>query len=216
MGDGSYQLISGERRMRASKMAGLQDIPAYIRIANDQEMLELALIENIQRSDLNALEVAISYQRLMDECNLTHESLSERIGKNRSTITNYVRLLKLPPEIQNSIKTGILSMGHARSLAGINNIIQQMNAYKEVVKNGWSVRALENYLKEKSTSKKEIKATPKSDQEIQLENITKEISKIFGTKVNIKRDQSGKGQFIIKFNSDKEFNSIYDILTDMD
>lgn len=216
LGGNQYQLISGERRMRASKMAGIKKVPAYIRIANDQEMLELALIENIQRADLNALEVAISYQRLMDECQLTHESLSERIGKNRSTITNYVRLLKLPPEIQNSIKSGVISMGHARSLAGIQDILKQMDTYNQTIKGGWSVRQLENYLRESSNTKKPINVPAKSDSEIQLDKITKDLSKTFGTKVLIKRDQSGKGQFVLKFSNDKEFNSIYDILTDLD
>ncbi len=217
LGGNKYQLISGERRIRASKMAGIKEVPAYIRLANDQEMLELALIENIQRADLNALEVAISYQRLMDECELTHESLSERIGKNRSTITNYVRLLKLPPEIQNSIKGGEISMGHARSLAGISDIMKQMDAYKQSINGAWSVRQLENYLRDQQSSKKVANSVAaKSDDEIQLEKITKDLSKVFGTKVMIKRDNQGKGQFVFKFSNDKEFNSIYDILTDLD
>jgi ParB family chromosome partitioning protein len=216
LGGNSFQLISGERRMRASKMAGLQEVPAYIRIANDQEMLELALIENIQRADLNALEVAISYQRLMDECDLTHEQLSDRIGKNRSTITNYVRLLKLPPEIQQSIKDNDITMGHARAIAGISNIVQQMDAFKKTISNQWSVRNLEKYLKqEKSTKDTAVRSISSETENIQLEKIKKEISATIGTPVLIKRTREGQGQIIIKFKNDKEFNAIYDILKDI-
>jgi ParB family chromosome partitioning protein len=216
LGGNSFQLISGERRMRASKMAGLQEVPAYIRIANDQEMLELALIENIQRADLNALEVAISYQRLMDECDLTHEQLSDRIGKNRSTITNYVRLLKLPPEIQQSIKDNDITMGHARAIAGISNIVQQMDAFKKTISNQWSVRNLEKYLKqEKSTKDTVVRSISSETENIQLEKIKKEISATIGTPVLIKRTREGQGQIIIKFKNDKEFNAIYDILKDI-
>lgn len=215
MGDNNYQLISGERRMRASKMAGLTEVPAYIRVANDQEMLELALIENIQRADLNALEVAISYQRLMDECNLTHELLSERIGKNRSTITNYVRLLKLPPEIQTSVKDAALSMGHARALAGISNVMEQMSAYKQTISNGWSVRALENFLKNKNKSLDPNEAKAPTPKDPELESITKKLSTTFGSRVHIKRDKNGKGQFVFKFSNDKEFNDIYELLSDI-
>src|SRR5690606_6798682 len=139
MGGVNFQLISGERRLRASKMAGLKEIPAYIRVANDQEMLEMALIENIQRSNLNAIEIAISYQRLMEECNLTHEAMSERIGKTRSTVTNYVRLLKLPPEIQNAIKTDEISMGHARAIAGVEDVANQLFAFRKTIAEHLSV-----------------------------------------------------------------------------
>ena len=216
MGGDSFQLISGERRLRASKMAGLEEVPAYIRVANDQEMLELALIENIQRSDLNALEVAISYQRLMDECSLTHEQLSDRIGKNRSTITNYVRLLKLPPEIQQSIKIGDISMGHARAIAGISNIIQQMDAYKKTVQNHWSVRSLENYIKEERTVSPTLNNTlSSSEEDIQLNQIKRELSAVIGTPISIKRSKDGKGQLVIKFKNDKEFNAIYNLLKDL-
>jgi ParB family chromosome partitioning protein len=147
VGGNKYQLISGERRLRAAKMAGIKEIPAYIRVANDQEMLEMALVENIQRADLNALEIAISYQRLMDECSITHEQLSDRVGKNRSTVTNYVRLLKLPAQIQASVKSGELSMGHARALAGIDNLALQLRVFKETTQQSLSVRALEQLIK---------------------------------------------------------------------
>ena len=167
LGGDNYQLISGERRLRASKMAGLKTVPAFVRIADDQALLEMALIENIQRSNLNAIEVAISYQRLMVECDLTHESLSERVGKKRSTISNYVRLLKLPPQIQSSIKNNEISMGHARSLAGIDDVGLQLDIYKEVLKKNLSVRALENLIKSYSTDTKP--SAPKASKELPAE-----------------------------------------------
>ncbi|MBK8387977.1 MAG: ParB/RepB/Spo0J family partition protein [Saprospiraceae bacterium] len=219
MGDSKYQLISGERRWRASRMAGLNEIPAYVRVANDQEMLEMALIENIQRSDLNAVEIAISYQRLMDECNLTHEALSERVGKNRSTVTNYVRLLKLPPEIQNSVKSGELSMGHARSIAGLEDIVRQLQFYKKAINEHLSVRQLEQLVKDNNQVKDRSDAKNLSTPEIQnaeINRIIKDLSKIIGVKINIKRDQKGKGVLQIPFSSDKEFNSIYDLLKELD
>ena len=219
MGDSKYQLISGERRWRASRMAGLNEIPAYVRVANDQEMLEMALIENIQRSDLNAVEIAISYQRLMDECNLTHEALSERVGKNRSTVTNYVRLLKLPPEIQNSVKSGELSMGHARSIVGLEDIVRQLQFYKKAINEHLSVRQLEQLVKDNNQVKDRSDAKNLSTPEIQnaeINRIIKDLSKIIGVKINIKRDQKGKGVLQIPFSSDKEFNSIYDLLKELD
>lgn len=219
MGDSKYQLISGERRWRASRMAGLNEIPAYVRVANDQEMLEMALIENIQRSDLNAVEIAISYQRLMDECNLTHEALSERVGKNRSTVTNYVRLLKLPPEIQNSVKSGELSMGHARSIAGLEDIVRQLQFYKKAINEHLSVRQLEQMVKDNNQNKDRGEVKNQTTPEIQnaeINRIVKDLSKIIGVKINIKRDQKGKGVLQIPFSSDKEFNSIYDLLKELD
>jgi len=143
-----FQIISGERRWRASKLAGLKSVPAYIRIADDQGMLEMALVENIQRADLNAIEVAISYHRLMEECDLNHEELADRVGKERSTVSNYVRLLKLPPPIQKSIKSGVISMGHARALSGIDDSNWQIQLHKKIIDNGLSVRASEALVKE--------------------------------------------------------------------
>jgi ParB family chromosome partitioning protein len=216
MGDGRFQLISGERRLRASKMAGIHEIPAYIRVANDQEMLEMALVENIQRSNLNALEVAISYQRLMDECDLTHDALSKRIGKNRSTITNYVRLLKLPPNVQAAIKDERLSMGHARSIAGIENPMLQQKVFKEVIDKALSVRATEQLIK----SFQKAPITPSNKGQIlpgaslpsEVIDIRDRISDLVGSKVEIKRNHKGKGQIVIKFKSDTEFNNIIDRL----
>ena len=214
MGDGKFQLIAGERRLRASKIAGKKEVPAYIRVANDQEMLEMALVENIQRSNLNALEVAISYQRLMDECQLTHEALSKRIGKNRSTITNYVRLLKLPPNIQSAIKEEKLSMGHARSIAGIENPFIQQQVFNDIINKGLSVRATENLIKSFSQKKSEASGSEIiiSDLPREVLDLRDRISDLVGTRVDIKRNNKGKGQIVIKFRSDAEFNSIIDRL----
>lgn len=214
MGGNKYQLISGERRLRASKMAGIKEVPAYVRVANDQEMLEMALVENIQRADLNALEIAISYQRLMDECNLTHEALSDRVGKDRSTVTNYVRLLKLPAQIQSSIKDGAISMGHARALAGIDNIALQLKVYKDVIDQGLSVRALEQVIKSFNTSKPSNNTSQKPVEaySAEIKKLKDEISHALGSKVDIKRDHAGKGSITISFSSDDQLNSIVDFL----
>jgi len=212
LGGNKYQLISGERRLRASKMAGIREIPAYIRVANDQEMLEMALVENIQRADLNAVEIAISYQRLMDECNLTHEALSERVGKDRSTVTNYVRLLKLPAQIQASVKEGILSMGHARALAGIENIALQLKIFKEALEQGLSVRAVEQLIKSYAAPKHGNSASTITEIHPEIRKIQDQLGSLLGTKIEIKRDQKGKGAINILFNSDVELNKITEIL----
>jgi len=213
LGGDQYQLISGERRLRASKLAGLKKVPAFVRVADDQALLEMALIENIQRSNLNAIEVAISYQRLMVECDLTHESLSERVGKKRSTISNYVRLLKLPPQVQSSIKEGTISMGHARALAGIEEVGLQLDIFKEVVAKSMSVRALENLIKSYNSDEKS-KPETKSSKSIpaEVKKIQDDLSVTLGTSVKIKRSEAGNGEIMIKFGSDREFNNIMDIL----
>ncbi|NDC40328.1 MAG: ParB/RepB/Spo0J family partition protein, partial [Chitinophagia bacterium] len=151
--DGRYQLISGERRLRASKMAGLTDIPAYIRTADGQELLEMALLENLQRENLNAIEIALSYKRLMEECDLTQEQVSERMKKERSTVTNYLRLLKLPPDIQKSVRDGQISMGHARAITGLEHVDQQLYVYRETIQRGLSVRQVEQLVKEMGIEK---------------------------------------------------------------
>lgn len=207
LGGDKYQLISGERRLRASKLAGIKEIPAYIRVANDQEMLEMALVENIQRADLNAMEIALSYQRLMDECNLTHEALSDRVGKDRSTVTNYVRLLKLPPQIQASVKESKISMGHARSLAGIDNLALQLKLHKTCLDDHLSVRALESLIKSYNATalpNKKITSTPNAE----ILKIKDDLGRILGSQVEIQRNTSGKGQIVIRFSSDKELNQI--------
>lgn len=214
VGGNKYQLISGERRLRASKLAGLKEIPAYIRVANDQEMLEMALVENIQRADLNALEIAISYQRLMEECNLTHEAMAERIGKDRSTITNYVRLLKLPATIQSGIKENKITMGHARALAGIDNIAFQLQLFNQVVNQQLSVRALEQLIKSTTTHSitKKTNITDKAVQ-IELQNLTQKLKRSLGTNTVIKRNNNGLGTIVIHFESDSELNRIIAHLT---
>jgi ParB family chromosome partitioning protein len=216
VGGDKYQLISGERRLRASKIAGLDTVPSFIRIADDQALLEMALIENIQRSNLNAIEVAISYQRLMVECDLTHESLSERVGKKRSTISNYVRLLKLPPQIQSSIKNNEISMGHARSLAGIDEVSLQLDIFKEVLAKNLSVRALENLIK--THNEPAFTSAPKSSRELppEVKKVQDNLSANLGTSVKIKRSESGSGEISIKFASDKDFNNILSILEKLD
>lgn len=213
MGGEKFQLISGERRLRASKMAGLKSVPAYVRIADDQAMLEMALVENIQRAELNSMEVAISYQRLIDECGLTHEELSNRVGKNRSTITNYVRLLKLPPVIQNAVKKDQISMGHARALAGEENVTKQLAYFHRAVEDKLSVRALEQLIRSgESNTPISNNSTNSHSLSPEVKEIRDELSDLYGTKVEIKRSQRGKGQFVIKFDNDREFNRILDIL----
>ena len=216
MGDDRFQLIAGERRLRACKMAGLPEVPAFIRVANDQEMLEMALVENIQRSNLNAMEISISYQRLMDECNLTHEALSERVGKNRSTITNYVRLLKLPPTIQSAIKQERISMGHARAIAGIEDLPLQLSVFKQIISKSLSVRATEQLIKSYHSNKKTAKPSSNPTISAEVAKIRDRISGFIGSKVDIKRNNKGAGQIVIKFNSDKEFNNIIDVLDELE
>ncbi len=204
----SFQLISGERRFRASQLAGLTELPAYVRIADDQQMLEMALIENIQRQDLNAIEIAISYQRLIDECKLTHETMSERVGKQRSTITNYLRLLKLPPEVQRAIKDRRLSMGHARALAGVDDIALQLMLFKETLDQDLSVRAIEDLIRKYQEGKAGIRPKKSSGLSDDLRKIQDQFSAFFGTKVVLKRNPKGKGQLVVNFNSDSDLNRL--------
>jgi ParB family transcriptional regulator, chromosome partitioning protein len=204
----SYQLISGERRFRASQLAGLLEIPAYVRIADDQQMLEMALIENIQRQDLNSIEVAISYQRLIDECNLTHETMSERVGKQRSTITNYLRLLKLPPEVQSAIKNRKLSMGHARALAGVADIALQLMLFKETMEQDLSVRAIEDLIRKYQEGKTGLKPKKAAGLNEDLKKIQDQFSAFFGCKVVLKRNPKGKGQLVVNFNNDSDLNRL--------
>lgn len=207
----SFQLISGERRMRASKMAGMTEVPAYVRLANDQEMLEMALVENIQREDLNAIEVAITYQRLMDECKLTHEKLSGRMGKKRSTITNYTRLLKLPPELQLGIKSQEISMGHARALAGMDDVVLQLSIFKEIKEKGLSVRKTEDLIRAYQQPK--AKKTAKTEQlTTEVRAVQDSLCSKLGTKVAIKRNESGKGSIVINFTNDDDFNRILELI----
>jgi ParB family chromosome partitioning protein len=210
--DKAYQLISGERRFRASQLAGLTEIPAYIRLADDQQMLEMALIENIQREDLNSVEIAISYQRLIDECSLTHENLSERVGKQRSTITNYLRLLKLPVDVQLAIKERKISMGHARALAAVNDISFQLSLLGQILQNDLSVRAVESLIARYQEERNAKKAKPDNRLPENLRQIQDQFSAFFGAKAVLKRDPKGKGQLVLKFENDTELNRLLDAI----
>ncbi|HKZ37862.1 MAG TPA: ParB/RepB/Spo0J family partition protein [Chryseolinea sp.] len=210
-----YQLISGERRFQASKLAGLKTIPAYIRAANDQQMLEMALIENIQRENLNAIEIALSYQRLMSECNLKQDELGERVGKNRTTVTNYLRLLKLPPDIQISVRDNKLSMGHARAIINVENADQQLYIFKRTLEEDLSVRKVEDLVRTlsqgKSGSKAESENNPQAQASKEIAQLQTKLSSHFGTRVVIKSDGK-KGDIRIPFLSVEDLNRILDIL----
>ncbi len=211
-GQNSYQLISGERRLRASKLAGLTEIPAYVRTANDQQMLEMALIENIQRENLNAIEVALSFQRMIDECNLKQEQLGERVSKNRSTVTNYLRLLKLPPAIQASIRDKEISMGHARALISVEDVDKQLYLFQEILNRGLSVRKVEELVRQLQNigkGKKPVKANGMSFQYMKIQD---DLASKFSTKVKLKLDEKGKGSIEIGFMSDDDLNRILEML----
>ena len=209
---GKFQLISGERRLRAAQLAGLNKIPAYIRFADDQGMLEMALVENIQREDLDSIEVAISYQRLIDECDLTQESLSDRVGKKRSTISNYLRLLKLPAEIQKGIREKNILMGHARALVNVDNRDYQLSIYKMAVSEDLSVRKIEELAREANNGAPvKEKAKPVRLTE-EYESLKQHLSQHFDSKIDLKRNAKGKGQIIIPFKSDDDLERILGVL----
>ncbi|ACU59525.1 ParB/RepB/Spo0J family partition protein [Chitinophaga pinensis] len=210
IGAKKYQLIAGERRLRASKMAGLKDIPAYIRQANDQELLELALLENLQRENLNAIEIGLSYKRLMEECVLTQEQVADRMGKERSTVTNYIRLLKLPPDIQVAVRNGQISMGHARALIAVENVEKQLFVFNEIMRDGLSVRQTEELVrKAASLDKNNIKkAAGKITLPPAYQKIEDNLATHFATKVKLDRSKNGKGSVTIEFYSDEELDSI--------
>lgn len=214
LGYDKFQLISGERRFRASQMAGLESIPAYIRIANDQSMLEMALVENIQRSNLDAIEVAISYQRLIDECKLTQEELSQRVGKKRSTITNYIRLLKLPAEIQAGIRERLIAMGHARALVNIEDPKDQIKVYKQIIKDQLSVRKVEEISKGMKDSVDQPKTTPKQSFPLSLtdKKLKAELSEMLNVDVRFQRNDVDKGKIVIPFDSEEELSHILNSL----
>lgn len=203
-----FQLISGERRLRASKLVGLKTVPAYIRIANDNESLVMALVENIQRSDLDPIEVALSYQRLIDEISLTQEELSDRVGKKRSTITNYLRLLKLDPIIQTGMRDGFISMGHGRALIGIDDDEIQANIYQQVVSKSLSVRETEALVKRYQDSLKPKGTVAKSNGFEINETEKKSLAQFFGAKVDVSIAKNGKGKIIIPFHSEEDFNRL--------
>jgi ParB family chromosome partitioning protein len=213
LGRDKYQLISGERRFRASQLAGLTEVPAYIRIANDQTMLEMALVENIQREDLNAIEVAISYQRLIEECKLTQEQLSEKIAKSRSNIANYLRLLKLPVEIQAGVRDNLISMGHARALVTISDEAEQIRRFNLIISENLSVRDIENLSKTgvKTVTTTSSKSIPKALNPSQ-EAIKNFIADRFSTKVSIEKAAKGNGKLVLHFNSESDLNRLIELL----
>lgn len=208
----SYQLISGERRLQASKLGGLKKIPAYIRSANDQQMLEMALIENIQRENLNSIEVALSYQRLISECDLKQEELGDRVGKKRSTVTNYLRLLKLPPDVQAGLRDGKISMGHARALIGIENIDTLLDIYKKVIQQELSVRKTEELVRLLTSPESTSSATSSKSNSPEIKKLQTELSSHFGSKIQIKADEKNKGEIKIPFVSTQDLNRILEIL----
>jgi ParB family chromosome partitioning protein len=207
-----YQLISGERRFQASKIAGLSSIPAYIRVADDQQMLEMALIENIQRENLNALEIALSYQRLITECNLKQEELGDRVSKNRTTVNNYLRLLKLPPDIQAALRDNQLSMGHARALINIENIDLQLDIFHKIIEQDLSVRKVEEMVRETTFSRKVEKSGLSSGINSEIQQLQTKLSSHFGSKISIKSDDKNKGEIKIPFVSAEDLNRILELL----
>ncbi|MDG1729867.1 MAG: ParB/RepB/Spo0J family partition protein [Algibacter sp.] len=211
LGLNKYQLVSGERRYRASILLDLETIPAYVRIANDQESLEMALVENIQRQDLDPIEIALSYQRLIDEINLTQEQMSERVGKKRSTIANYLRLLKLDPIIQTGMRDGFISMGHGRALIAIDNQNEQLDIYESILSNKLSVRETENLVRNFNTSENTENISKKLEEEQMPKFVKKGItafSEYFGHKIDVKVSKNGKGKITIPFHSEEDFNRI--------
>ncbi len=207
-----FQLISGERRLQASKIAGLKTVPAYIRVANDQQMLEMALIENIQRENLNAIEVALSYQRLISECNLSQEELASNVGKNRTTVTNYLRLLKLPPDIQVALRDGLITMGHARAIINIESVDLQLDIFKKIIKDQLSVRKVEQLVRSGLESKTKNTTTSDSGVSNELNKLQSKLVSHFGTKVSIKANNQNKGEIKIPFASADDLNRILEIL----
>ena len=205
IGNNRFQIISGERRYKASEIAGINEIPAYIRLADDQSMLEMAIIENVQRSDLNAIEIGLSYKRLIDECDISQNELSNRIGKNRSTIANFIRILKLPEEIQIGIRDNLITMGHARALLSFDNEKEILKAYNEIIKNNLSVRKTEKLT---SLSKTKIP--------IELSRFEKRIQADlainFESNVKINKGNKGNGKIVIPFKNDIDFNRIIELL----
>ncbi len=210
--NGKYQLISGERRLRASKMAGLTDIPAYVRTADSQGVLEMALLENLQRENLNAIEIALSYRQLMDECGLTQEQVSERMKKERSTVANYLRLLKLPPDVQKAVRDGQLSMGHARAIIGLEHVEQQLYAFRETMQRGLSVRQVEQMVKDMVTEKTPSSAPKAAPAKLApaYKRIEDSLASHFSTRVKLDRKKTGKGTLLIEFYNDDDLGRIMD------
>lgn len=212
MGRGNYQLISGERRFRASQIAGLTKIPCYVRIADDQAMLEMALVENIQREDLNPVEVGISYQRLIEECRLTQEQLSVKVGKKRSTITNYLRLLKLPAPIQQGLQTKKINMGHARAILSLEGESAQLKAYAKILEEGLSVREVEALSKTDTAPSVTPRSPGRRPMSFEQQRFKSGLSELLGRRISLKTDARGKGSIVIPFDNDEDLRHIADAL----
>jgi ParB family chromosome partitioning protein len=208
-----FQLIAGERRFRAAKIAGLNTVPAYVRMAEDDTMLEMALVENIQREDLDPIEVAMSYQRLIDECKLTQENMSERVGKKRSTISNYLRLLRLPAEIQLGLREKQITMGHARALINLEDQKARLKIFNQIVKNDLTVRKVEELVREAVKGEDQKKQTKKKeDLPAEYDQLRKQLSSFFKTNIQFLRGNNGKGKIVIPFQSDDELEKIVNVL----
>lgn len=213
-GDGRFQLIAGERRLRAARMAGLTHVPAYVRTADDTAMLEMALVENIQREDLDAMEVAITYQRLIEECSLTQEQLSDRVGKQRSTVANYLRLLRLPAEIQLGIRNRSLTMGHARTLVNIEDPTKQINIFYHVIQEDLSVRATEDLVRHFQTqaAKDPAKGDKRKKLNSEYGELAGQLSKLFASEVQFRINEKGRGKIVIPFSDNDEMERIIALL----
>jgi ParB family chromosome partitioning protein len=209
---GKFRLISGERRWRAAKLAGLKDVPAYIRQANDQQLLELALLENLQREDLNAMEVALSYKRMMEELSYTQEQVAERMGKERSTVANYIRLLKLPPDIQVAVRTGVISMGHARAIINVDTVDKQLYIYNEIKSKGLSVRQTEELVRRLYKTAQPVKNTVKASLPPAYKKIEDNLASHFSTKVKLNHNKTGHGSISIEYFSIQDLNKILDAI----
>lgn len=208
LANGKYRLIAGERRWRAAQLAGLVDIPAYVRQANDAQLLELALLENLQREDLNAMEVSLSYKRMMEELDYTQEQVAERMGKDRSTVANFIRLLKLPPDIQLAVRSGELSMGHARALINVDTVEKQLFIFKEIREKGLSVRQTESLVRNLYKQGGAVKKPSKSQLSSPLQRIEDKLASHFSTRVKLRHSRNGSGQILIEYYSPEELNKI--------
>ena len=208
--NGKYRLIAGERRFRAAKIAGIKDLPVYIRQANDADLLELSLLENLQRKDLNAIEIALSYKRLMDELEYTQEQVAERMGKERTTVTNYIRLLKLPPDLQVAVRNGTISMGHARALINVDMVDKQLYIFNEIKKRDLSVRQTEELVRKLYTSA--VKVAVKPVLPAALKKIEDNLASAFNTRVKLTHNKKGKGSILFEYYSVEELNALLDKL----
>ncbi|HUR65933.1 MAG TPA: ParB/RepB/Spo0J family partition protein [Chitinophagaceae bacterium] len=208
LASGKYRLISGERRLRATRLAGIKDIPAYVRQANDSQLLELALLENLQREDLNAMEVSLSYKRMMEELDYTQEQVAERMGKDRSTVANFIRLLKLPPDIQLAVRNGELSMGHARALINVDTVDKQLYIFTEIKEKGLSVRQTEALVRNLYKESGVVKKTSKSHLPPAFQRIEDKLASHFSTRVKLRHSRNGSGHIIIEYYSAEELNKV--------